>query len=99
MATAADGAQARAQVAANLSELAILDLVLPEASGFELLSQWRASRRTADLPVFILMSKDLRQEEQNYLPGHAESLLHKRQPWQEALVKQLGRVMSLGIPG
>ena len=56
--TASDGAQARAQVAANKPELVILDLVLPGASGFELLSEWRASPRTADLPVFILTSKD-----------------------------------------
>ena len=52
----ADGAQARAQVAASLPELVILDLVLPEVSGFELLGEWRASPRTADLPVFILTS-------------------------------------------
>jgi len=35
--TAADGAQARAQVAAALPELVILDMMLPEVSGFELL--------------------------------------------------------------
>jgi DNA-binding response OmpR family regulator len=95
VATAADGAQARAQVAATLPELVILDLVLPEASGFELLGEWRASPRTADLPVFILTSKDLSREEERYLRANAESLLHKHQPWQEALVKQLTRMVSL----
>jgi signal transduction histidine kinase/DNA-binding response OmpR family regulator len=93
--TAADGAQARAQVAAALPELVILDLVLPAVTGFELLGEWRANRRTADLPVFILTSKDLSQQEQNYLRGHAQALLQKQQPWQEALVKQLERVMSV----
>jgi signal transduction histidine kinase/DNA-binding response OmpR family regulator len=98
VATASDGAQARAQVAANKPELVILDLMLPGASGFELLSEWRASPRTADLPVFILTSKDLTPEEQRFLRANAESLLRKQEPWQEALIKQLSRVVSLGPP-
>jgi signal transduction histidine kinase/DNA-binding response OmpR family regulator len=98
VATAADGAQARAQVATALPELVILDLVLPEVSGFELLGEWRASPRTADLPVFILTSMDLTQEEHSYLRTHAESLFHKEEPWQEALLKQLERVAPLGTP-
>ncbi len=96
--TASDGAQARAQVAANKPELVILDLVLPEASGFELLGEWRASPRTADLPVFILTNKDLTPEERRFLRANAESLLLKQQPWQEALVKQLSRVVSVAPP-
>jgi signal transduction histidine kinase/DNA-binding response OmpR family regulator len=96
--TAADGAQARAQVASSLPELVILDLVLPRVSGFELLGEWRASSRTADLPVFVLTSKDLSHEEQSYLKAHAESLFHKQQPWQEALVKQLQRAVALSAP-
>src|SRR6267142_9729 len=94
----ADGAQARAQVAASLPELVILDLVLPEVSGFELLGEWRASPRTADLPVFVLTSLDLTKEEQSYLHMHAESLFRKQEPWQEELLKQLERAMSLGTP-
>jgi hypothetical protein len=95
VATAADGAQARAHVAASLPALIVLDLVMPEVSGFELLGEWRANSRTADLPVFVLTSKDLSHEEQLYLRTHAEILLRKEEPWKEALVKQLERVVSL----
>ncbi len=94
VATASDGAQARAQVAASLPELVILDMMLPEVSGFELLGEWRASVRTAGLPVFVLTSKDLSQEEQSYLRTHSEALFRKQQPWHDALVKQLARVMA-----
>jgi len=66
------------------------------ASGFELLGEWRASPRTADIPVFILTSKDLSPEEQRFLRANAQSLLLKQQPWQEALIKQLSRVVSMG---
>jgi signal transduction histidine kinase/DNA-binding response OmpR family regulator len=93
--TAADGAEARAQVAASLPELVILDMMLPEVSGFELLNEWRASMRTATLPVFVLTSKDLSREEQSYLRTHTEALLRKQEPWQDALIKHLERV---GVP-
>lgn len=98
VATTSDGAPARAQVAANRPELVILDLMLPGASGFELLSEWRASPRTADLPVCILTSKELTAEEQRFLRANAESLLRKQEPWQEALLQQLSRVVSWGPP-
>jgi len=92
--TAADGAQARARVAHTLPELVILDLVLPKMSGFELLAEWRGSPRTADLPVFVLTSKDLTKEEERYIHAHAESLYRKQHSWREPLIKQLERVVT-----
>jgi DNA-binding response OmpR family regulator len=93
VATAEDGEQARAQMAAGLPELVILDLMLPKVSGFELLAEWRSKPRTADLPVFVLTSKDLTFEEEQYLRKHAESLFHKQQSWQQQLSEQLQRVL------
>jgi PAS domain S-box-containing protein len=94
VATAADGAEARAQVVASLPQLVILDMMLPKVSGFELLGEWRSSVRTAALPVFVLTSKDLSQEEQHYLRTHAEVLFRKQEPWHEGLIKQLERVVA-----
>ena len=95
--TAADGAQARAHVTHALPELVILDLVLPKMSGFELLAEWRGSPRTADLPVFVLTSKDLTKEEEKYVHAHAESLFRKQNSWREPLIKQLERVLTSQI--
>ncbi len=94
--TAADGEEARAQVATALPALVILDLLLPKVNGFELLAAWRTDSRTADLPVFVLTSKDLSREEETYLRTQAEYLFHKQQPWQEALANQVRRVVRLG---
>ena len=91
--TAADGAEARSRVAASLPELVILDLILPEVSGFQLLAEWRTNSRTADLPVFVLTSKDLTAEEQDYIRAHTGLLLQKQQPWQETLLAQLRRTL------
>jgi two-component system, NarL family, sensor histidine kinase EvgS len=91
--TAADGEQARARVAQALPELVILDLVLPKIGGLELLAEWRDNPRTADLPVFVLTSKDLTKEEEKYIHAHAESLFRKQHSWREPLLKQLQRVV------
>jgi CheY-like chemotaxis protein len=93
--TAANGAEARAKMTSeSLPELVILDLILPEVSGFQLLGEWRLDSRTADLPVFVLTSKDLSTEEREYLRTNAAALFHKQQPWQEALIQQLQRTVA-----
>jgi signal transduction histidine kinase/DNA-binding response OmpR family regulator len=91
--TAADGAHARTSVAASLPELVILDLILPEVSGFQLLAEWRTNPRTANLPIFVLTSKDLTPQEQDYIRTHSAFLLQKQQPWQETLIAQLQRAL------
>ena len=92
--TAADGSSARAQVLASLPELVILDLILPGISGFQLLQEWRANPRTADLPVFVLTSKDLTPEEKEYLNINARAIFQKQDPWQDNLLRQLRRVLT-----
>jgi DNA-binding response OmpR family regulator len=93
VATAADGLEARASVAASLPELVILDLILPHVSGFQLLSEWRANSRTSELPVFVLTSKDLTLQEKDYLRTGAGVLFQKQESWQDALIKQLLRAV------
>jgi len=90
----ADGAEARASVTKSVPELVILDLLLPKVNGFELLSEWRANPRTADLSVFVLTSKDLTKDEEKYLRKNSEYLYRKQQPWQEELINQLRRVVA-----
>jgi signal transduction histidine kinase/DNA-binding response OmpR family regulator len=94
VATAADGASARAQVASSLPALVILDLVLPKVGGFELLAEWRAKPRTSELPIFVLTSKELSQQEKAYLRTNTQSLFSKQESWQGALLKQLHRTVG-----
>ena len=91
--TAADGEQARAQLAKGLPKLVILDLILPKVSGFQLLAEWRINPRTAELPVFILTSKDLTVEERKYLEANSAALFQKQERWEEALFKHLRRAV------
>jgi len=51
------GQDAVAQVHATRPDVLILDVMLPGASGFEVLSQLRAMPETASLPVLMLTAK------------------------------------------
>ena len=91
--TAADAAEARDRVQSWHPELVILDLILPDVSGFQLLAEWRKNPLTAELPVFVLTSKDLTRQESEYLRMHSGALFHKQELWQEALLRQLDRAV------
>lgn len=91
--TAANAIEARDRVQSWHPELVILDLILPEISGFQLLAEWRKDPLTAELPVFVLTSKDLTQQESEYLRRHSGALFHKQELWQEALLRQLERAV------
>lgn len=93
VATAGDAREARAQVECSLPEIVILDLILPDASGFQLLAEWRTSSRTSGLPIFVLTSKDLTPEERDYLRTNTTALFRKQELWQEGLTRQLHRVV------
>jgi len=90
---APDGPAARSQVATSLPELVILDLILPEVSGFQLLAEWRSDPRTAELPVFVLTSKDLTPKEREYIRANTGALFQKHERWQQALIRQLQRAV------
>jgi DNA-binding response OmpR family regulator len=90
---AGDGAAARNRIARGLPHLVILDLILPDVSGFELLAEWRSNPSTADLTVFVLTSKDLTQGEREYLESNSAALLRKSDRWQDMLFQHLRHVV------
>jgi DNA-binding response OmpR family regulator len=80
-------------VQTSLPKLVILDLLLPDVSGFQLIAEWRGDSRTADLPIFVLTNKDLTQEEKDYLQANTGVLFRKYEPWRDTLVKHIQRVV------
>jgi CheY-like chemotaxis protein len=60
---AANGQEALTYLTHSLPDLLLLDLLLPEIDGFEVLRQLRANRRTMNLPVLIVTGKDLSADE------------------------------------
>ncbi|MEL6600855.1 MAG: response regulator [Pseudomonadota bacterium] len=60
--TISDGADALAEVESTVPDVVILDVMLPNVSGFDILSNLRGSTRFADLPVMMLTAKGQRKD-------------------------------------
>jgi len=58
-------------------DLIILDLMMPEANGFEVVEELKQDKRTAKIPIIIVTSKFLAPEEHHILKGHVLAVLEK----------------------
>jgi signal transduction histidine kinase/DNA-binding response OmpR family regulator len=95
---AANGTQARTWVQDELPSLVILDLILPDVSGFQLLTEWRSDVRTAELPVIVLTNKDLTTDELKYLRDNVGALFNKQDQWQDSLLRQIRQALPFPVP-
>jgi signal transduction histidine kinase/DNA-binding response OmpR family regulator len=89
VASAPDGIHARVRVQTHPPHLVILDLNLPEVSGFGLIAEWRKNTATATLPIIVLTNKDLTKDERDYLRTNTDALLSKHDPWREQLLRHV----------
>src|SRR5262249_48846022 len=55
----------------------VLDLVMPEMTGFEVLQSLKQDPTTMDIPVVVLTSKTLSDDEHRFLAPHAVRILSK----------------------
>ncbi|MBN1659871.1 MAG: pyridoxal-phosphate dependent enzyme [Anaerolineae bacterium] len=74
---AADGRAGLALVREQLPDLVLLDLMMPEMDGFEVLEEIRADKRLADTRIIVITAKTLTAGERRRLSEQAEALLQK----------------------
>jgi len=67
---ARNGREALLYVSTSVPDAMILDLMMPEIDGFEVLKSIRANKNFFHLPVLILTAKHLTQEELSFLEGN-----------------------------
>jgi CheY-like chemotaxis protein len=73
----------------------ILDLMMPEVDGFEVLRKIRSVEKTAHLPVLILTAKHVTKEELNFLTGnHIHQLIQKGDINRADLLAAVGRMVA-----
>ena len=74
---AVGGAEGLQQARVQRPQAIVLDLVMPDMSGFEVLARLKEDPVTTDIPVVVLTSKSLSSEEQGMLFPHAASIVSK----------------------
>ena len=72
-----NGNRALAALHSQIPDAVILDLLMPDVSGFEILRQLRASAATETLPVLIYTSKPLTDSEQSQLQAWNARIIRK----------------------
>jgi CheY-like chemotaxis protein len=84
------GRDALAAVAVSSFSAVVLDLMMPEVSGFDVIRELRAHRATTDLPIIVLTAKFLDPTEQAKLTESVHSVLGKGS-WDESKFLQVIR--------
>jgi len=74
---AGSGAEALELMRARSFDCAVLDLRLPDISGFELLADIQRDATLRDLPIVVFTGRDLSEKEQNELRQKAKSIVLK----------------------
>src|SRR6266403_1414420 len=72
----------------------LLDLIMPEMDGFQLLRNLRSSKTMSGIPVLVLTGKDLTDEEKQLLKREARAFFQKGLNWQEDLLAEVRSVTS-----
>jgi signal transduction histidine kinase/CheY-like chemotaxis protein/CHASE3 domain sensor protein len=92
---ARNGTEALAQIGDGVPDAVILDLMMPEVDGFQVLQSVRSTERTAHLPVLILTAKHVTKEELNFLEGnHIQQLIQKGDIDREGLLAAVARMVA-----
>ncbi|HET7769346.1 MAG TPA: response regulator, partial [Chloroflexota bacterium] len=77
MSTARGGAEAIETARAHPPDVVLLDLMMPEVSGFDVVEALRADGRTRDVRIVVVTAKELTHEDKEALNGRVATVLQK----------------------
>jgi signal transduction histidine kinase/CheY-like chemotaxis protein len=86
---AQNGRVALEQLRGNEPDLILLDLMMPEMDGFEFLSELRRHEAWRGIPVVVVTSKDLTEEDRLRLSGYVQKVVQKGGYDRERLLAEL----------
>ena len=74
----------------------LLDLLMPEIDGFEVIRQLRSREELKTVPVFVITAKDLTPDDLDILRSSTRALFRKGDPWREHLLDYVKQ--AVGYP-
>lgn len=91
--TASGGREGITQAQRHLPHLIVLDLMMPNVSGFDVIVALRGDVRTRGIPILVLTGKDLTAEERAFLTQRVQDIRLKGSMLAQALVDEVKRVL------
>jgi len=91
---ARNGKQAIQSMQSHPTDLVLLDLVMPEMDGFEVIRRMKEDDVLKCIPVIVLTAKDLTKEEQDLIAASTRALLAKHRDWQAKLLQDVRQVVA-----
>ena len=88
------GARALEVLSSTRVGAVLLDLLMPDMDGFQVLRHIRQAPALKDLPIFVVTAKILSPEEVALLRRDTQALFHKNGSWQQLLLAEVDRVVS-----
>lgn len=93
MLTASGGQEGVTQAQEHLPHLIVLDLLMPDLSGFDVIKALRGDVRTRGIPILVLTAKDLTPAERAFLDQRVQGIELKGSIPPQALVDEVKRVL------
>ena len=77
-------------------DLIVLDLMMPDVNGFDVVDALHRDAATAHIPILVMTAKNLTQEEIGLLSRETQAVLQKKGLWQQQLAGEVERVIRGG---
>ncbi|MCA1568150.1 MAG: response regulator [Acidobacteria bacterium] len=94
---AANGRVALAQVAEELPQLILLDLMMPEMDGFEFVQELHKLPGARSIPVVVITAKDITLEDRLRLNGYVEKILEKGNYSRDDLLRAVREMVEVSV--
>jgi CheY-like chemotaxis protein len=91
---ARNGKEALARLDEFSPGLILLDLMMPEMDGFELVEELRHHEAWRQIPILVVTAKDLTPEDHERLNGYVQKILQKGASSREALLREVGDLVA-----
>jgi CheY-like chemotaxis protein len=92
--SAVNGVEALRQLSQRVPDLILLDLMMPEMDGFEVVAEMQRNERWRSIPVVVITAKDLTDEDRSRLNGHVARIFRKGTIARDELLSELGALLD-----
>ncbi|HVF10210.1 MAG TPA: response regulator, partial [Abditibacteriaceae bacterium] len=80
----------------KLPDLIVLDLMMPEVTGFDVVRRLHENAATRDIPIIIFSAKDITEEDRRLLNSGIASIVSKS--GKEDLLRELEKLRPVRLP-